>query len=346
VSETISLAHGGGGRLARRLIEDVILKELRAGDSDGAASPELILLSDGAVLQSFTGIPVMTTDGFVVTPQVFPGGDIGTLCVTGTVNDLVASGARPRVLSVGLILEDGLPIDDLRRFLKSIRATCEKAHVRVACGDTKVVEHGAADKIFITTAGLGELAVEPAPGPWRLEGRTGVAVILSGTIGDHGVALLGCREGLHFETAVESDCAPLADLILPVLEKFGSAVLCMRDPTRGGLSAVLGEIAEQAGIGIDIVQANVPVKPAVRGVCDLLGLDVFALANEGKMVLFVEESVASAVVSLLQKHPLGRDAAIIGRTVERSGRPVHLVTSLGVRRPLEVPLGETLPRIC
>ena len=346
MSETISLAHGGGGRIARRLIEDVILKELSAGGSDGAAAPELALLSDGAVLHSFTGIPVMTTDCFVVTPQIFPGGDIGTLSVSGTVNDLVAAGARPRVLSVGLILEDGLPLDELRRYLQSIRSACEKAHVRVVCGDTKVVEHGAADRIFITTAGLGELVVEPAPGPWRLEGRTDAAVILSGTIGDHGVALLGCREGLRFETSVESDCAPLADLVMPVLETFGGAVLCMRDPTRGGLSAALGEIAGQAGVGIDITQDRVPIKPAVRGVCDLLGLDVFALANEGKMVLIVEERVSEEVVSLLQKHPLGRDAAVIGRTVKRSGRPVHLLTNLGVRRPLEVPLGETLPRIC
>ena len=337
--ETITLAHGGGGRLARRLVRDIIVKELGPG-------PELARMADGAVLDRISSPPVITTDGYVVTPRDFPGGDIGTLCVSGTVNDLLAAGARPKVLSLALIIEDGLPVEELRRFVRSVREISEKARVRVVCGDTKVVEHGAADGLFITTAGLGELAVDPAPGPWRLEGREGVPVILSGTIGDHGIALLGCRRGLNFKTPVESDCAPLADLLMPILEALEGKILCMRDPTRGGLAAVLGEIAETAAIGIEIEQERVPIRPAVRGACDLMGLDVFALACEGKMVLFVEPGAEKEALRLLKNHPLGAEAAIVGRTVKRSGRPVHLLTPLGTRRPLEVPLGETLPRIC
>jgi hydrogenase expression/formation protein HypE len=339
VGDVITLAHGGGGRLARRLIREVLLVELGPG-------PELAKLGDAAVLEGFDGTPVVTTDGSVVSPRIFPGGDIGRLAVSGTVNDLLAAGARPRVLTLGLIIEDGFSVGELRNHLKSIRAAAAEAGVRVVCGDTKVVERGAADGLFITAAGVGELVVRPAPGPWRLAGRTAGAVILSGTLGDHGVTLLGCRHGLRFEAPLASDCAPLTALMLPVLEALGQRLLCLRDPTRGGLAAVLGEIAEEAGIGVEIVQQQVPAKPAVHGVCDLLGVDLFSLANEGKMVLFVEPNAADEALRVLRGHPLGREAALIGRIVPRQGRPVQLVTPLGVRRPLEAPFGELLPRIC
>jgi hydrogenase expression/formation protein HypE len=339
MNEAITLAHGGGGRLTRRLIREVILEELGAGE-------ELARLGDGAVLEDFHGTPVVTTDGFVVSPRVFPGGDLGRLAVSGTVNDLLAAGARPRAMTLGLIIEDGFPLAELRQQLRSVRAASAEAGVRVVCGDTKVVEHGAADGLFATAAGVGELLVRPAPGPWRLAGVSDAAVILSGTLGDHGVALLGCRHKMSFQAPVSSDCAPLNGLILPVLEALGGRVLCMRDPTRGGLAAALGEIAEEAGIGVEIVEAQTPVRPAVRAVCELLGLDPFVLANEGKMALFVERAAADRALELLRAHPLGREAAVIGRVSARRGRPVQLVTPLGVARPLEVPLGELLPRIC
>lgn len=340
MSDTVTLTHGGGGRLARRLIEDVIIPGL-------GSNRELTRLSDGALLDSIPGTPVMTNDCFVVSPREFPGGDIGTLCVSGTVNDLLAAGALPKYLSLGLIIEDGLPIAELRRYLRSIKDSAEKAHVQIVCGDTKVVEHGAADGIFISTTGIGELQIKEAPGPWRLEGRTNnVSIIISGTIGDHSLTLLALRKELALESPVESDCAPLTELVLPIVKTFGEKILCMRDPTRGGLSAVLGEIAEQAKIGIEIVQKDVPINSVVQGACGLLGIDPFTMANEGKMVFFVEEAVAEEVLAALKRNPLGKNAAIIGKTTEPGNRPVYLTTPLGVNRPLEIPLGESLPRIC
>ena len=334
--ETILLAHGGGGSLTQELIENLLLPAF--------GNDVLRALDDSACL---TDIPsdhelAFTTDSYVVSPYRFPGGDIGRLAISGTVNDLAMVGARPVHLSCGLILEEGLPIADLKAMVQSMRETANEAKVTIVTGDTKVVPRGNGDGIYINTSGIGWI-----PRGRRISVSTvrpGDAVLVTGTMGDHGTAVMATRENLGLTSDLRSDVAPLAGLAATLLET-GVEVHGMRDPTRGGLAQTLCEIAARQSVRIDISQDDIPVRPSVEAICDLLGLDVLQVANEGKFVAFVPKEQAEIAWTALKKHPLGIDAAIIGEVV--AGRPsVVLHTSAGGARLVEPPTGELLPRIC
>jgi hydrogenase expression/formation protein HypE len=342
--ELILLVHGSGGRLSHDLVERLFV---HAFDN-----PTLLQLDDSAVVEipdSRHPIPTprlaFTTDSYVVSPLFFPGGDIGKLAVCGTVNDLSMSGARPLWLSAGFILEEGLPLADLERIVASMAATAKQAGVQIVTGDTKVVDRGSADKLFINTAGVGlvPLGVEIAGD----RARPGDRVILSGTIGDHGMTIMTQREGLQFDSPLESDCAPLNDLVTGLLAALPSgAIRCLRDPTRGGLATALNELAERSGAGIEIDEVAVPVREAVRSACELLGLDPLYVANEGKLVAIVAAEAAQTALGALRAQRYGRDAALIGQvTADHPGRVV-LRTALGARRVVDMLVGEQLPRIC
>ena len=285
-----------------------------------------------------------TTDSYVVSPLFFPGGDIGKLAVCGTINDLAMSGATPLYLSAGFILEEGLPLADLERVVASMAATAQAAGVQIVAGDTKVVDRGKADKLFINTAGIGLVPAGVELGGDRA--RPGDVIILSGTIGDHGMTIMSQREGLRFTSPLESDCAPLHGLVAAMLEVAPQAIHCLRDPTRGGLTTTLNEVAGKSGVGIEIEEHAIPVRDAVRAACELLGLDPLYVANEGKLVAFVAPEAADVLLARMRAHEHGREAAIIGRvTAEHAGRVV-LRTALGARRILDMLVGEQLPRIC
>jgi len=335
-TERVLLAHGSGGLLTAQLVEELILPAFR--------NPALEPLDDQAVL-SVEGARrlAFTTDSYVVTPIFFPGGDIGELAVNGTVNDLAVGGARPIGLSLAFILEEGLPLDELRRVIASARAAAERVGVPIVTGDTKVVGRGSGDKIFINTSGVGLVAPGVDLSSRRV--RPGDAILLSGPIGDHGATILAQREGLALGGELASDTAPLDGLCAAVLAAAPDTH-AMRDPTRGGLAAVLVEIATRRGVGIDVEERAVPVRDAVRGACELYGLDPLLLANEGKLVAFVPEPSAEAALAALRAHPLGREAARIGRVTAEEPRLVTLRTPLGGRRILDLPYAEPLPRIC
>jgi hydrogenase expression/formation protein HypE len=334
-SDTILLGHGGGGKLGSRLVEETILPALR--------NETLAALDDQAVLSLGGPRIAFTTDSYVVTPLFFPGGDIGELAVNGTVNDLAVGGAVPRALSLAFILEEGLPLEEFRRVLDSVARAAKRAEVPVVTGDTKVVGRGSADKVFINTAGIG--VVRPGVSLSSLHVRPGDVVLVSGTIGDHGVAILSTREGLAFDGAIASDTAPLHGLVGALLDA-APGVHAMRDPTRGGLAATLVEIATRRRLGIEVDESAVPVNAVVRGACEMLGLDPLVVANEGKLVAFVPEKEAAVALEAMRAHPLGRDSARIGQvTSEHPGRVV-LRTPVGGCRVLDLPLGEALPRIC
>ncbi|MBN1661634.1 MAG: hydrogenase expression/formation protein HypE [Anaerolineae bacterium] len=345
--DVILLAHGSGGKLSRDLIVNLFAHYF--------SNRTLLSLEDAAVLNLPEGMNhlmpstpprlAFSTDSYVVSPLFFPGGDIGKLAVCGTVNDLSMRGASPIWLSAGFILEEGLPWATLERVVASMAATARQAGVQIVAGDTKVVDRGSADKIFINTAGIGVL-------PWRVEigaarARPGDAVLISGAVGDHGMTILTQREGLHFDSPLESDCAPLNGLVAHLLGQLqGGTVHAMRDPTRGGLATTLVELALASNAGIEIIESAVPVHGAVRAACELLGLDPLYVANEGKLIAIVEGDAAEGVLALLRAHEYGRDAAIIGRvTADHPGRVV-LRTPLGARRILDMLAGEQLPRIC
>jgi len=333
--DAIVLGHGSGGKLGARLVEETILPAL--------SNPALEALDDQAIVAIGAERIAFTTDSFVVTPIFFPGGDIGELAVNGTVNDLAVGGARPLYLSLAFILEEGLPMAELRRVLESVRRAAARAGVKVVTGDTKVVGRGSGDRVFVNTAGVGLVPAGVALSSRRV--RAGDAVLLSGTVGDHGVAILSTREGLTFEGELASDTAPLHELAAAVIEAAPD-VHAMRDPTRGGLAATLVEIASRRRVGIDVDESAVPVRDGVRGVCELLGLDPLLVANEGKLVAFVPSAQSDAALAAMRAHPLGRDAAIIGQvTTEHAGR-VILQTPVGGRRVLDLPWSEPLPRIC
>ena len=331
----IVLGHGSGGKLTARLIERTILPAL--------ANPILERLDDQAIVD-VGGAPVaFTTDSFVVTPLFFPGGDIGALAVNGTVNDLAVGGAVPLFLSLAFILEEGLPISELERVLASVRSAADRAGVAVVTGDTKVVARGSGDKIFINTAGIG--APRPGVSLSAARVRPGDRVLVSGRVGDHGVAIMAAREGIELEGDFASDTAPLNGLTGAILDAY-PGVHAMRDPTRGGLASVLVEIASRQRLGIEVDETKVPVDDVVRGACEILGLDPLLVANEGKLVAFVPEEGAERVLTAMRAHPLGRDAASIGRVTEGPSGVVVLRTPAGGRRVLDLPLGEVLPRIC
>jgi len=333
--EEILLAHGSGGRMSQQLIEEIF--------KPAFSNPCLDQMLDGAVFEVPAGRLAMSTDTFVISPIFFPGGDIGKLSVCGTVNDLVACGAVPMYLSAGFVLEEGFPIEQLHKIADSMAHTAQKAGIRLVTGDTKVVERGHGDGIFINTAGVGIIPPGIEYHPRRIE--PGDLIMVTGNMGDHGLAILACREGLSFTTPVLSDCQPL-NVVGDTLRGFGPAVKCMRDPTRGGLATVLNELAQQSGWGIKIWEDAVPVDRVVRGACDMLGMDPYYLANEGKMVLFVSPDKADEVLAALKSIPEGIKAAVIGEVVKENRGTVLVKTELGAERILSVLEGEHLPRIC
>lgn len=333
-TSSITLAHGSGGQLSRELIERLFLRYFH--------NEALDELNDAATVTVPSTQIALTTDSFVVSPLFFPGGDIGRLAVCGTVNDLAVTGAQPRYLSVGFIIEEGVSLEILERIVASMAETAHEAGVQIVTGDTKVVGRGAADGVFINTTGVG---VHPlALGPALL--RPGDVLLINGTVGDHGVAVMTRREGLAFDAPLRSDCAPLNGLIASLLAACPGAVHCMRDPTRGGLAATLNEWALASGLGIEVREAAIPINEAVRGVCELLGFDPLYVANEGKVVIAVDPTAAETALTALRAHPLGRDAAIIGRVNEAHAGRVVLQTPFGAGRLLTMPSGELLPRIC
>jgi hydrogenase expression/formation protein HypE len=299
---------------------------------------------DAAVLDTTTsGRLAFTTDSFVVHPLFFPGGDIGRLAVFGTVNDLAMSGARPRVLSAGFILEEGLPMETLWRVVSSMRDAAREADVRIVTGDTKVVDRGKGDGLFINTSGIGFFDHDRTVHPRRV--RPGDVVITNGDLGRHGIAIMAVREGLAFESTIESDCAPLSHLIEALL-KSGIQVRCARDLTRGGLAGALNEIAGGAGVGIEVDERLIPVREDVRGACEVLGLDPLYVANEGRMVVFVPPDQEEEALSLLRARPHGEGACRIGRVRATPPGGVHLISTIGIARILDTLTGDLLPRIC
>ena len=341
MSEIVMLAHGSGGTLGHELIERLFLKHLRdptLGALEDASN--LTLCGEDGVMP---GQPVFTTDSYVVQPLFFAGGDIGKLAVCGTVNDLAMRGARPLYLSVGFILEEGLPLDDLERIVASMAATAERAGVRIVAGDTKVVERGSADKLFINTAGIG--LVPPGLSISAKGARPGDVVLINGAVGDHGLAIMTQREGLRFESSLASDCAPLNGLVDAMLAT-GAEIHVLRDPTRGGLATTLNELAGQSQVGIEIDETAVPLHEPVRVASELLGLDPLYVANEGKLVAIVPQQAAPLLLNAMRAHPEGREAAIIGRVGAKNPGRVVLRTVLGTRRLLDMLAGEQLPRIC
>jgi hydrogenase expression/formation protein HypE len=336
-SEVIQLAHGGGGRTSWKLLHDVVLPAL--GASPGDASLDAAVLS----LPAEGGRLAFTTDASIVRPLFFPGGDIGTLAVYGSVNDLAAVGARPLALSLSLVIEEGLPLDTLRRVLGSIARASERAGVRVVTGDTKVVDRGRGDGIYTSVAGVGIVPAGVDLSPKRI--RPGDAIVVTGDVGRHGVAILSVREGLAFESPVESDCAPVTPLVEALLGA-GVELHALRDPTRGGLAAALNELCLDAGVAMTVREQDVPVSEPVRAACELLGLDPFAMACEGRLVVFVASAHAERAVAVLHAHPLGASAAVIGGVEDSPAGRVTLTTRLGTRRALDFLTGEALPRIC
>lgn len=337
----IVLGHGSGGKLTADLIDKIFLPAFR--------NPVLDKLDDQAVLTINGARLAFTTDSFVVTPIFFPGGDIGRLAVHGTVNDLAMSGARPLYLSAAFILEEGLAVDDLRRVVESMRAAAQQAGVQFVTGDTKVVNRGKGDQIFITTTGIG--VIDDGVQISADRARPGDVIILSGYLGDHGMAIMSQRENLEFEGAIESDCASLNHLVATMLATpSGSSsrdfIHCLRDPTRGGAATTLNEIARHARVGMIVREQRIPVRESVKGACEILGLDPLYVANEGKLIAVVAPEMAETVLRQMQQHELGRDAAIVGEVVADHPGMVLMKTGIGGTRVLDVMFGEQLPRIC
>ncbi|HUV38678.1 MAG TPA: hydrogenase expression/formation protein HypE [Planctomycetota bacterium] len=331
--ERILLSHGGGGKRARELVEREFVSVF--------ADDVLGELGDSAIVAGASRL-AFTTDSFVVKPIFFPGGDIGRLAVCGTVNDLAVAGATPLYISLAMILEEGLLVEDLRRVVASVKTSADEARVRIVCGDTKVVEHGAADGMYLTTSGVGSIADDVDLSPGRI--RAGDVVLVSGTLGDHAIAVMSAREGIEFRTEVRSDVQPLADLARALMSR--AEVRCMRDPTRGGAAGVLNELAAAAGCAVELDEKSIPVTAGVRAACDVLGLDPLYAANEGKLIAIVSPDTADAALDTLRSHPRGRDAARIGTVHDDKPGRVTLRTTLGGRRIDDMPLGEQLPRIC
>jgi hydrogenase expression/formation protein HypE len=331
----IVLGHGSGGKLTSDLIQKIFVPAF--------SNDYLARLDDQAVLQLNGSRVAFTTDAFVVTPIFFPGGDIGRLAINGTVNDLAMGGAKPLYIAAAFILEEGLATDDLCRVVNSMSAAAKEAGVQLVTGDTKVVNRGKGDKIFITTTGMGLLER-----PVTIAGdraRPGDAIILSGTIADHGMAIMSQRENLEFEGVIESDTAPLHSLVAAMLD-VSEEIHCLRDPTRGGVATTLNELASSSKVGMEIDEKQIPVREAVQGACEILGLDPLYVANEGKLLAIVASDVADALVRRMREHPHGREARIIGEVVDDHPGMVLMKTGIGGTRVVDVLFGEQLPRIC
>jgi hydrogenase expression/formation protein HypE len=333
--DTVVLAHGGGGTLTHRLIEQVFKRHF--------SNPELDLMHDGAVLNVEKGRMALSTDSYVVSPIFFPGGTIGELAVNGTVNDLAMCGAQPSHLSASFILEEGLPLSELESVVVSMAVAAERAGVKIVTGDTKVVPRGKADKVFITTAGVGVVPPGREILPSRI--RSGDTIIVSGTIGDHGMAIMSVREGLEFESEIQSDSCALNGLV-EEMYTVSSKINFLRDPTRGGVASTLNEIARSAHKGIRITEQSVPVKESVRSACEILGFDPLYVANEGKLIAIVAPEDAGKILAAMQRHRYGTDAAIIGTVTNDHPGVVMLRTSIGGDRVVDMISGEQLPRIC
>jgi hydrogenase expression/formation protein HypE len=331
----VTLAHGSGGRLMNRLIEELFVAEL--------GGPSLQARHDASVLPRPEGRMAITTDSFVVTPLFFPGGDIGSLAVTGTVNDLAMAGAIPRWMSLGVILEEGFDMEALWRIVRSIRTTAVATGVEIVTGDTKVVERGKGDGVFLNTTGVGIVPEGREVAPTRV--RSGDAVIVSGDIGRHGMAVMALREGLAFDSEIRSDCAPLVSAVTALFDA-GVDVRCLRDLTRGGLLAASHEIADAAGVTLRLDEAGVPVADDVAGACEILGLDPVSVACEGRFLAVVAAADADRACSAMAGHPGAPDPRVAGAIEARDAAPLVMATRLGQRRILDLPQGELLPRIC
>jgi hydrogenase expression/formation protein HypE len=335
---TITRAHGAGGRSQAELLRDVIARHF-----DDA---ELGKLADGAVLPFAADRLVMTCDGFVVAPRFFPGGSIGKLAACGSINDLAAMGGQPLYLTVGLIIEEGLSIDELGQHLQALAETARSVGARVVAGDTKVVGRGQADGLYISVAAVGKLHAGLAEGPRPDRIQPGDMLLINGGIGEHGMAVLAARAELPLRTTIESDCAALWGLVDPLLAALGDDVHAMRDPTRGGLASATIELAESSGVDVELWEDKLPISAAVRSVCDIVGFDPLQVANEGKMAAFVASERAEEALALWRAHPLGKDAALIGKVTAQSEGRVWLRTALGSLRRVDMIAGELLPRIC
>jgi hydrogenase expression/formation protein HypE len=320
--------------LSHELVEKKLLPFL--------SNPALNKLDDSAIFEA-SGRLAFTTDGYVVNPIFFPGGDIGKLAVCGTVNDLSMNGAKPLYLSLSAIIEEGLLLSELEQIMQSIKKAAEEAGVSIIAGDTKVVNRGQADKLFITTSGVG--IISPGVDISGANARAGDKVLLSGTIGDHGIAVMSQREGLRFSMILESDCAPLNKLVSQMLE-ISLRIHCLRDPTRGGLATTLNELAQQSSVGIVVDEAKIPVKEDVKAACELLGLDPLYVANEGKLVAIADSADADKILTQMKKNGYGRDAAVIGEVTDEHCGKVVMKTKLGPSRIVDMISGELLPRIC
>ena len=340
-TERIVLGHGSGGRMSYDLISKVFLSSfdnpvLKIGDDAGL----ITLPGEESIIGARLAI---STDSHVVMPLFFPGGDIGRLAICGTVNDISMLGAKPLYLTSGFVLEEGLEVDTLCKVVDSMRLAAEEANVQIIAGDTKVVQNGKADGIYINTTGIG--LIPPGINISGTRAQPGDVVIVSGTIGDHGIAVLAARGELNFESEIKSDVAPLNALVAAMLD-VTQEIHVLRDPTRGGLATSLNEIAIQSQVGIMIYEATIPIKPAVEAACEMLGFDAMYVANEGKLIAIVEKSNAEKILAVMKDHPLGADAAIIGTVTERAGAHVMLKTTFGTTRMIDMMSGEMLPRIC
>ena len=334
MSDKVLLDYGSGGRASQRLISELFLNHL--------GNDELNRLNDGAEL-AVSGRVAMSTDSFTVDPIFFPGGNIGSLAVHGTVNDVAMMGAIPRFLTCGYIIEEGLPMADLEKIVAAMGEAVRHAGVTVVTGDTKVVPKGAVDKIFINTTGIGDIIVDPVPAGDRA--RLGDAVLISGTVGDHGLTILGTREGLDFEAKVESDSAALNHLLVKLVQELPD-VHVLRDPTRGGLATTLNEITASSNVCCELVENSLPIRPEVKGGCSILGLDPLYLANEGKFLCILPQADADKALEIMRADPLGGDACQIGTITDANPGKVVLLTQLGGKRLLNMLEGEQLPRIC
>jgi hydrogenase expression/formation protein HypE len=333
--KNVLLAHGGGGRLSQQMIQKMFVSQFQ--------NEYLEQLHDGAIVTMNGARLAFSTDSYVINPIFFPGGDIGTLAVNGTVNDLAMCGATPMYLSAAFIIEEGFAMDELWRVVLSMQEAAKKADVQLVTGDTKVVDKGKGDKIFINTSGIGTIENDVDINPKNA--RSGDKIILNGTIAAHGIAIMSVREGLEFKTRVESDCAPLNDL---ARKMFGASkkIHVLRDPTRGGVASALNEIAEIANVGIMIYENRIPIADEVRGACEILGFDPLYVANEGKLLAFVDPAHSERVLSAMRSHPLGKDAVVIGEVTTVNPRMVLMRSRIGGTRVVDMLSGEQLPRIC
>lgn len=333
--ERIVMGHGSGGKLMRLLIKETFLKQLR--------NPFLLSLSDSAIIPIGKEKVALTTDSYVVSPPFFPGGDIGKLAVAGTINDLCVVGAIPIFITLALILEEGFPLSELEKIIFSISETADKVGVKVVTGDTKVVEKGKGDGVFINTSGVG---VVPSHVSLSMEKiRAGDHIIINGPIGDHGAAVMMVRGGFEFESDLKSDCVSLHSLIKMMLEE-DSAIRFMRDPTRGGISSTLNEISDETGLGLVIHESEIPIRDSVSSICEILGLDPLYVANEGKVLAIADAKKSSEILRIMKSHPLGKEARIIGEITEKVEKRVILKTRYGTSRIIDMPEEEKLPRIC